>query len=79
MLVLWVLNMLMSFPKGPTSLPEVPDALKKKVQEAEEAALVARVEARVEAEKAKEILDEAAAISDGAERRKRLADALRRL
>ena len=78
--VVWFFRTLFTAdPKAPARLPEVPAALKYKVAKAEEDALIARVEASVEAEKAKELLDEAAAIDDGVERRKRLAEALRRL
>ena len=78
--VLWFFRTLFTAdPKAPARLPEVPDALKKKVAKAEEDALIARVEAKAEAEHAKEILDNAATINDGEERRKRLAEALRNL
>lgn len=62
--------------KRKISMPEVPQALKEKVEKAEEHALVARIEARVEAEKDIEKLEEVAKIDDGAERRKRLAGML---
>jgi hypothetical protein len=61
------------------ALPEIPKALREKVAIAEEEALVARVEARVEAAKEVEKLQEVAKIPDGAERRKRLAAMLRGL
>jgi hypothetical protein len=61
------------------SLPEIPRALRAKVDLAEEEALVARVEARVEATKEVEKLQEVAKISDGVERRKRLAAMLKGL
>jgi hypothetical protein len=77
---LWLLRTLFTAdPSAPAKLPEVPKKLKEKVEKAEEEALIARVEARVEATQSKELLDEAAAIEDGEERRKRLADMLRRL
>jgi len=60
-------------------LPEVEDALKERVRAAEEEALVARVEARVEAEGQRKELDAVAEIEDGAERRRRLAEMLRKL
>lgn len=60
-------------------LPEVEDALKERVRVAEEEALVARVEARVEAEQQREELEEIAKVEDGAERRRRLAEMLRKL
>lgn len=60
-------------------LPDVGEKLKEAVRQAEEEALVARVEARVEAETQKEELAEIAAVEDGAERRRRLAEMLRRL
>ena len=62
--------------KRKISLPEVPKALKDKVEQAEEESLVARVEARVVAEQEKKELQEVAKIDDGAERRKRLAKML---
>jgi hypothetical protein len=78
--VLWLARTLFTRnPYAPTKLPEVPDALKKKVQKAEEDALIARVKANAEADAAKKILDTAAEIDDGEERRKRLAEALRNL
>lgn len=78
--VLWLARTLFTRdPHAPARLPEVPDALKKKVQKAEEDALIARVKANAEAEAAKKILDDAATIDDGEERRKRLAEALRQL
>jgi len=77
---LWLMRTLFTAdPAAPAKLPEVPKKLKEKVEKAEEAALVARVEARVEATEAKKLLDEAADIDDGKERRKRLADMLSRL
>jgi hypothetical protein len=60
-------------------LPDVSEALKDKVRQAEEEALIARVEARVEAETQKKELEEISTIDDGAERRKRLAAMLRGL
>jgi hypothetical protein len=79
-LVIWLVKGLFDGPKtGPGRLPEPPKKLKEKVEKAEEAALVSKVEARVEAEKAKEALDEIAEIDDGKERRKRLADMLNNL
>ena len=62
---------------GTGRLPEVPEKLRTKVEKVQEDALVARVEARVEATKAKEELDRVAEIEDGAERRKRLAEIIR--
>ena len=79
-LVIWLVKGLFDGPKtGTGRLPEVPQKLKEKVAKVEEAALVSKVEARVEAEKAKEALDEIAEIDDGKERRKRLAEMLRGL
>ena len=46
------------------------------MEKAEEGALIARVEARVKAEEATKELEEIAAVDDGAERRKRLAEML---
>jgi hypothetical protein len=65
--------------EGTGRLPEVPQKLKAKVEKVEEEALIARVEARVEAEQAEKHLEEVAAIDDGAERRARLAETLRNL
>ncbi len=63
--------------EGTGRLPEVPEKLKAKVEKVQEDALVARVEARVEADKAKEELDRAATMEDGAERRKYLAGVIK--
>ena len=60
-------------------IPEVEQALKAKVRKAEEDALVARVEARVEADGHRKQLEAAAEIEDGAARRARLAEILRTL
>jgi|WetSurMetagenome_2_1015567.scaffolds.fasta_scaffold107430_2 hypothetical protein len=60
-------------------LPEVHEAIKEKVQQAEEAALVSRVEARVQAETQTQALQEVMKVEDGAERRRRLAAMLRGL
>lgn len=75
--ILFIVRGLFSGPKTPGKrLPEVPNALKEKVEKAEEGALIARVEARVKAEEATKELEEIAAVDDGAERRKRLAEML---
>jgi len=58
------------------NLPEVSERLKAKVEKVEEDALIARVRARVEAEKAEKRLEEIAKVDDGIERRKRLAEYL---
>ena len=78
--VIWTLRGLFNGPRhaGPTVLPPVPEKLREKVDKAEEEALKAKVEATVKAEEAKEELAEIATISDGAERRKRLAERLRK-
>jgi hypothetical protein len=60
-------------------LPEVHEELKQKVQQAEEEALVTRVEARVQAEAQQQELAEVMKVEDGAERRRRLAAMLRQL
>lgn len=60
-------------------LPEVQDALKERVRTAETEALEARVEALVEAEEDRKELEEVSKIDDGAERRRRLAEMLRKL
>ena len=57
-------------------LPDVGEAVRERVRVAEEEALVARVEARVEAETQKQELEEIGTIEDGAERRQRLAEML---
>jgi hypothetical protein len=62
---------------GPSFLPPVPPKLQAKVDKVEEEALKAKVEAAVRAEESKKVLEEIAAIPDGAERRKRLAEKLR--
>ena len=58
------------------SLPPLDEKIREKVRQAEEEALVARVEAKVKAETEVKKLEEVAEISDGAERRKRLAEML---
>jgi len=58
------------------NLPDVSERLKAKVEKVEEDALIARVRARVEAEKAEKRLEEIAKVDDGIERRKRLAEYL---
>lgn len=78
--VVWTLRGLFNGPKhaGPTRLPPVPEKLRAKVDKAEEEALKAKVEATVKAEEAKHELEEIGKITDGAERRKRLAERLKR-
>ena len=66
-------------PDGTYELPKVPKALKDKVQQAEERAMVVKAEARVEAEKDVAALEEIRQIDDDQERRKRLAALLRSL
>lgn len=63
---------------GPSVLPPAPAKLQAKVDKVEEEALKAKVTATVEATQAKKQLDEIALVSDGAERRKRLAAQLRK-
>ena len=58
--------------KKPT-IPDVPDKLKEKVRQAEEEALVVRVEAKVKADVEQAKLDEVKKIDDQAERLKRLS------
>jgi hypothetical protein len=60
-------------------LPEVPQPLREAVAKAEEAALLARVEAAAKAEEQVAKLQETMKLSDGAERRKRLAGMLKDL
>lgn len=66
-------------PDVPTRLPDVPPALQRKVDQVQEEALKAKVEAKVTAEDDKKQLDEITKIDDGAERRKRLAQMLQNL
>jgi hypothetical protein len=66
-------------PEGPTRLPDVPPALQRKVDQVQEEALKAKVEAKVTAEDDKKKLDEITKIDDGAERRKQLAQMLQNL
>lgn len=66
-------------PTGPSRLPDVPEALRKKVEQAQEEAIKAKVEAKVVAETDKKQVEEILKIDDGVERRKRLADKLRSL
>jgi hypothetical protein len=54
-------------------IPDVPSKLKEKVRQAEEEALVVRVEARVKADVELEKLEEVKKIDDQAERLKRLS------
>ena len=62
-----------------TYLPEPPKKLVKKVKQVEEEALVARVEARVKADEDKKQVEEITKMDDGEERRKRLAELLRKM
>lgn len=78
LVLLWFLRSL-SFKSKPYQLPPVPEALRKKVAQAEEDALAAKVRAKAEAETAKLILEEAANIEDDRERRRRLAEVLEKL
>lgn len=66
-------------PDQPQPLPPIDQRIKDQVVKAEEEALVARVEARVHAETQRMELQEIAKVEDGAERRRRLAEMLRRL
>lgn len=66
-------------PTKPTRLPEVPKPLLEKVEKAEEAALVAKVEARVKSDTDRAKLTEAQAVADGKARRAALAAVLRSL
>jgi len=69
------------FPEGPKQdvLPAVATKLMERVQRVEEEAIAARIRAQVQAEDKQVELIEIAAIPDGVERRKRLAEMLRRL
>jgi hypothetical protein len=66
-------------PSGPSRLPDVSPKLREKVAKAEEEALRAKIEAKVQASEDKKDLEEIAKIEDGVERRKRLAEKLRSL
>lgn len=74
--LLWALSRLFD-PRNPEEpvfrLPEVPQALKERVQKAEEDALVARVRASATAESQRAEVQTIMQIEDGAERRRRLA------
>jgi len=69
------------FPEGPKQdvLPSVATKLMERVQRVEEEAIATRIRAQVQAEDKQVELIEIAAIPDGVERRKRLAEMLRRL
>jgi hypothetical protein len=64
---------------GSSRLPEVPKPLLEKVEKAEEAALIAKVEAKVKSDTDRTKLAEAQAIADGKARRAALAAVLRSL
>jgi hypothetical protein len=68
-------------PEGPKQdvLPDVATKLMARVQQVEEEAIATRIRAQVQAEDKQVELIEIAAIPDGVERRKRLAEMLRRL
>jgi len=77
---IFFLKLISSRPKEP--LPSVytpPPEIQARVEKAEETALRARVEARVTAEHQRQELEHVAKIPEGALRRKRLAELLRRL
>jgi len=61
------------------ALPPVPPQLRKQVEKAEEAALVAKATAAVKSNEHRQQLAEIAAVDDGRERRKQLASFLRGL
>lgn len=74
---LWLVRTLFTKdPDAPAKLPEVPDALKKKIAKVEEQALIERVKATAEADHAREVLQEVAKEDDGKKRREQLAAAL---
>lgn len=60
-------------PERPVRLPDVPEALRRKVEKVEEEALIAKTEAKVTAASEKKEVEEIMKIEDGVERRKRLA------
>jgi len=78
---IWLIRTLFSGPKpsGPARLPEVPPALQKKVEATEEAATKAKLEVKIKSDADRAELVRTMQIQDGAERRKRLAELLRRL
>ena len=82
-ILLWVLRGFFEAPKaapaGSSRLPPIPEALRAKVEQAQEAALKARVEARVQAAEEKKEIEDISKIPDAAERRRRLAEKLRRI
>ena len=65
-------------PKGGEAIPPPPRPLQDAVDRAEEAALVAKVKAKVEADNTTEALTEISKIDNGAERRKALAALLKK-
>jgi len=64
--------------KSDPGTPTIVDVMQAKSNKANEESLKIRVEARVEAEQDRKELNRAMAINDGAERRKRLAELLKR-
>lgn len=60
-------------------LPPVPPVLKKQVEKAEEAALVAKAVAKVKSDEQQQQLDKIATVDDGRERRRQLASFLKEL
>mgnify|MGYP006326731105 CR=1 FL=1 len=68
-----------SLPLGPPPPTPIRDAIRQRVEAAEEDSLRVRVETQTETRVAKEALDQVSAIEDGAERRRRLAEMLRGL
>lgn len=68
-----------SLPLGPPPPTPIRDAIRRRVEAAEEESLRVRVETQTETRVAKEALDQVSAIEDGAERRRRLAEMLRGL
>lgn len=68
-----------SLPLGPPPPTPIRDAIRQRVEAAEEESLRVRVETQTETRVAKEELEKVSSIEDGAERRRRLAEMLRGL
>ena len=66
-------------PPGPPPPTPIRDAIRQRVEAAEEESLRVRVETQTETRVVKEELEKVSAIEDGAERRRRLAEMLRGL
>jgi hypothetical protein len=80
-ILLLVLRHLFAGPQPESSfrLPDIPPVLRQKVEQAQEDALRIKLESRIMGERDAEEIERILAVSDGAERRKRLAEKLRSL